>query len=398
MKKIYSLFLVLSVILSMGYSKNFLSERFFEFQIGVPVDFSNNAISLDDIFKKELTLDLAKIANEMPSEGLNLIVDTKPYVALNLNIAFIHIGMSAGVDVYEKMGISKDFFDFLGKGNEVGETLTFDFNNYTDLFAFCEADVGIDFSNFSIHVTPSLFVPIFSSSGSVAKVTFLNDEEGNINLNMNTNFGVYSNFDMYDENFLSDLFSNGNGFDVGVSASLPFGRKLVFSGKARIPIVPGSYQYKYSSYYEATTTMNLLDSSLNSSETNGNIKDFSKEVLEEKIYINRPMKFNLYADYLLVGNVLKLRAGGGMGVFRPFLTDSFTYPEYYFSAGINLFDFIKASISTEYTSQIFKHQIALGINVRLIELDCGVSLQSTDFMKSFSNNGFGAYAIVSIGF
>ena len=46
----------------MGYSKNFLSERFFEFQIGVPVDFSNNAISLDDIFKKELTLDLAKIA------------------------------------------------------------------------------------------------------------------------------------------------------------------------------------------------------------------------------------------------------------------------------------------------------------------------------------------------
>ena len=382
----------------MGYSKNFLSERFFEIQIGVPADFSNNAISLDDIFKKELTLDLAKIANEMPSEGLNLIVDTKPYVAINLNIAFIHLGMSAGVDVYEKMGISKDFFDFLGKGNEVGETLTFDFNNYTDLFAFCEADVGIDFSNFSIHVTPSLFVPIFSSSGSVAKVTFLNDEEGNINLNMNTNFSVYSNFDMYDENFLSDLFSNGNGFDVGVSASLPFGRKLVFSGKARIPIVPGSYQYKYSSYYEATTTMNLLDSSLNSSETNGNIKDFSKEVLEEKIYINRPMKFNLYADYLLVGNVLKLRAGGGMGVFRPFLTDSFTYPEYYFSAGINLFDFIKASISTEYTNQIFKHQIALGINVRLIELDCGVSLQSTDFMKSFSNNGFGAYAIVSIGF
>ena len=398
MKKIYSLFLVLSVILSMGYSKNFLSERFFEIQFGVPVDFSNNAISFDDIFKKELTLDLAKIANEMPSEGLNLIVDAKPYVAINLNIAFIHLGMSAGVDVYEKMGISKDFFDFLGKGNEVGETLTFDFNNYTDLFAFCEADVGIDFSNFSIHVTPSLFVPIFSSSGSVAKVTFLNDEEGNINLNMNTNFSVYSNFDMYDENFLSDLFSNGNGFDVGVSASLPFGRKLVFSGKARIPIVPGSYQYKYSSYYEATTTMNLLDSSLNSSETNGNIKDFSKEVLEEKIYINRPMKFNLYADYLLVGNVLKLRAGGGMGVFRPFLTDSFTYPEYYFSAGINLFDFIKASISTEYTSQIFKHQIALGINVRLIELDCGVSLQSTDFMKSFSNNGFGAYAIVSIGF
>ena len=47
-----------------------------------------------------------------------------------------------------------------------------------------------------------------------------------------------------------------------------------------------------------------------------------------------------------MGNVLKLCAGGGMGVFHPFLTDSFVYPEYYFSAGINMFDIIKASIST----------------------------------------------------
>ena len=57
MKKIYSLFLVVSVIISIGFSKNFLSERFFEYQIGVPVDISNNAINLDDIFQKTLTFD-----------------------------------------------------------------------------------------------------------------------------------------------------------------------------------------------------------------------------------------------------------------------------------------------------------------------------------------------------
>ena len=74
MKKIYSLFLVVSVIISIGFSKNFLSERFFELQVGVPVNFSNNAIDLNDVFKKELTLDFTKLANEMPSEGLNIIV------------------------------------------------------------------------------------------------------------------------------------------------------------------------------------------------------------------------------------------------------------------------------------------------------------------------------------
>lgn len=398
MKKIYSLFLVVSVIISIGFSKNFLSERFFEYQIGVPVDISNNAINLDDIFQKTLTLDLTKIAEEMPSEGLNIIVNTKPYMAINLNIACIHIGMKAGVDVYEKMGISKDLFDFLGKGNEVGETLTFDFNNYTDLFAFCEADVGIDFDKFSIHVIPSLFAPVFSSSGSIAKVTFLNDEEGNIIFTIDTDVSVYSNLDAFNEKMVSDLFSSGTGFDMGVAASLPFGSKLTFSGTARFPIVPGSYKYVYSSSYETTMTMNILDSASNSSDSDGNIQDLSKEVLNERVYINRPMKFNLYANYYPMGNIVQFCAGAGIGVYHPFLNESFVYPEYYLSAGVNLIDLIKASISTEYTNQIFKHQIAFGINIRLIEIDCGVSLQSTNLMKSFSNNGFGAYAIVSIGF
>lgn len=382
----------------MGFSKNFLSERIFELQIGVPVNFSNNAIDLNDVFKEKLTLDFTKIANEMPSEGLNLIIDAKPYFAVNFNIACVHIGASVGFDAYEKMGVSKDLFDFLGKGNEVGETLTFDFSNYTDLFAFCSADVGIDFAKFSIHVKPSIFIPIMSSAGSIAKITFLNDDDGNIEFAVNTNFSYYTNFDISDENFISDLFSDGTGFDMGLSMSLPFGRKLAFSGIARIPVVPGSYKFKYSSYYETTSTMNLLDSSKNSSEIDGNINDFSKEVLDEKIYINRPMKLNVYANYYPMGNIVQFCAGAGIGVYHPFLNESFVYPEYYLSAGVNLIDLIKASISTEYTNQIFKHQIAFGINIRLIEIDCGVSLQSTNLMKSFSNNGFGAYAIVSVGF
>ena len=168
----------------------------------------------------------------------------------------------------------------------------------------------------------------------------------------------YSNLDAFNEKMVSDLFSSGTGFDMGVAASLPFGSKLTFSGTARFPIVPGSYKYVYSSSYETTMTMNLLDSSKNSSEIDGNINDFSKEVLDEKIYINRPMKLNVYANYYPMGNIVQFCAGAGIGVYHPFLNESFVYPEYYLSAGVNLIDLIKASISTEYTNQIFKHQIA----------------------------------------
>ena len=96
--------------------------------------------------------------------------------------------------------------------------------------------------------------------------------------------------------------------------------------------------------------------------------------------------------------VIALLPAAGFGIYHPFNDDAFFYPEYYLSAGINCFDFFKAKLSTEYTDQIFKHQAAVDVNVRLVEIECGVSFQSTDFLKSMNVTGIGAYVVTSIGF
>ena len=121
MKKLSCLFIFLIGISTFGFSKNFFAQRFFELQVGVPVSFSNNVLSFDDIMKEQLVIDLTKLSDSISPNGADIVIQSTPYFAMNFNIAVVHVGFSIGLDVYEKMNVSKDLFDFLGKGNEIGK-------------------------------------------------------------------------------------------------------------------------------------------------------------------------------------------------------------------------------------------------------------------------------------
>ena len=55
-------------------------------------------------------------------------------------------------------------------------------------------------------------------------------------------------------------------------------------------------------------------------------------------------------------------------------------------------------LSTEYRDQLFIHQIGATLNVRVLQLDVGISSQSASFKKSFEVSGVGAYAYITMGF
>ena len=107
-----------------------------------------------------------------------------------------------------------------------------------------------------------------------------------------------------------------------------------------------------------------------------------------------------YLDfYPLFGtNLLSLRAGIGVGVRHPFAADAIGYFNYYTGATVNLIDVLKVTASMSYMDRIFKNQIELAINARIIELDIGASLQSANFLKSWQGAGFGAYVNFAMGF
>ncbi len=393
MKKLFSI-LVLSVLcLSAAFANNFFEKRYFEMQMNVPVNVSNNAIKLEDVLKSEVVIDLRDIATKMPKEGLVVNASAYPEFAMNIRAGNVFVGMTTGLDVYERLGISKDLFDFLGKGNQVGESIDVALNNSADVFFHYDLEVGVKVKKTDIHIRPAIFVPIVSMADEAGKVTFVNDSEGNIAANLHADFNIYSiDFDN-PENIANDL-SKSIGFDIGGSYTKSFNPRADLIIDFRIPVVPGKLNYLTKFSMDMDYSMKIMDlgeatNSLSNDSTTERIKPYK---------VNRPLKLNGYIDYKLYGKLLSVRAGGGLGVYHPFGDGWSIYPEYFVGTVFNLADLLKFNVSTEYTDRIFKNQLGATINLRIVQVDAGASLQAADFAKSFTGTGYGAYAIVSVGF
>jgi len=393
MKRIVSVILA-ALLVSTVSAKNFFTDRYFEFQTSVPLGISNNAISFKDILQKEVVVDLREISSKLPNEGLVVTAYTNPTFGMNLRIAKLFIGVNTGVEVYDRFSVSRDLFDFLGKGNaSMGDTLDVELKNEADAFYDVNIDVGLDFKRFNLHVKPTVFLPIASMAGTAGKVTFVNDEEGNVKFNLDTNADIYTAFDFNDVSGSLGSIGSGVGFDLGATVTLPIMHKLDLEVDARIPIVPGKLKYATNVQYSMTYDMAITDLG-NAESTNTQ----NTESVSANYAINRPMKFDGYVDYYLLGSLLKVRGGLGFGVYHPFMETTAFYPEYYAGVLFNLANILKAGASMEYTDRIFINQLDFTINLRLIQIDAGVSMQAASFAKSFNGSGYGGFVVLSVGF
>ena len=123
MKKL--VFLLIFVCLSLSvFAENFFSKnRFLEVKIGADAGISNNLFSANEFMKKELVIDLRKLAEECPDTGISILANASPSLEMNLNIKSLSLGFSTGVDFFQRMDINKSLIDFLGFGNNIGQPL-----------------------------------------------------------------------------------------------------------------------------------------------------------------------------------------------------------------------------------------------------------------------------------
>lgn len=397
MKKVIFFICLFFFTVSFSAAKSFLSDRYFEIQVGVPVNISNNILPVRELLKEEVYVDLPQISKEIPNEGFVFTSTISPFYAMNIKTPVFDFGMSFGIDIYEKFSLSRDIFDFLGKGNQIGESIDVSINDYTDIFAAFEFDFGFKTKKVNFNIVPAAFVPMLSISGTVGQVSFVNDSEGNISMNYFTEMDMYTNLSNLGSSISPDSLPfafEQFGFDLALNANIPLSDKLSLGTDLRIPIIPGRLTNKNSYYISCDFSTSFLD--ITNIDMNSDFDSIDNE--PTVLLVNRPLKGFVYFEYLPIGYMLTLRLGAGLGVHNPFLDGSFAYPEYFFGSTIDFYGFCKLALSTEYTDQIFKHQLGLTFNLRIIQIDTGVSLQSASFEKSFSTAGFGAYFVYSVGF
>lgn len=403
MKRVCALLTAVLLINVAAFSDNFFTKRFFEVKAGLDLSVANNALSATDVLKKELVLDLRKLADDCPASGYNVTAGVNTSLAMNINIVKFHLGFSTGVETYEKLEIGKGIFDFLGYGNTMGQTITTNINNNAEIFAFSQLDIGLDLKRFNIHVKPAIFAPVAIVKNSGGTATARNTADGKILIDALLDTEVYTPLGVTMENGQIKINPNsiganmftGFGFDVAGSIRIPLSKSFGIEAEARIPLIPGRIKTKYRVGSQFSMETSLFQ--LGNTQPNFTNPTVSGPI-ETNLAVNRPLKAAAYLDKNLIGKLFNIHLGGGVGIRNAFTDGAVFYPEYYLGLTLNIFDVFKLGVSSAYRDQVFIHQLGTTLNIRFIQLDVGGSLQSSNFKKSFTGAGAGAYVYVTVGF
>ena len=384
MKKLLITFVLFTSLISTSFAKNIFSHRFFEFKVDVPVEISNNLIGLTDVLQETVVIDLSKIADNVALRGAALKAGTSPSIGFKLDIPHgLILGLSVGAEADIGVGLSKDLFEFLGKGN-VGMENRFKMeasNTYADLFATAKVDGGWNFKKSRLEVSGTAFSALahFDASGTKAEV-YLNDNENSIEFDAKVAANAYTIVQADDltsvESILNAL-KNNIGFDVSARYDRDIFKFLTVGAQARIPLVPSKLSvgyvvdYSYSKEIDFDSFLGGEESSEGDSGSSVPKQQEEEEtetaegyaaylgqptMLDTPYSIHRPMKFGITADFHPFGSLLTTNGYLGIAFRHPFaaainkattggLDETQFYIDYSLGGRLSLWDILSLSLS-----------------------------------------------------
>ncbi len=423
MKKLIITCALFASLISAAFAENIFSHRFFEIKVDVPVAVSNNFIGITDIFKEKVVIDLPKIADSMGKSGACINADVAPSLSIGIDIPKgLILGVNIGAEASAGIGISKDIFDFIGHGNAGKDSVTAQLSNtYADLFAFTTLNAGWNGKKLRVNGNASAFWALAHMEANDTYVKIYDNEERDvIGVEAQLDGKLYTTVDPTKE--ISDIQALLNetkanlGFDVGADVSYKLFRFLDVGGRARIPLAPSHLTKLSVVNYKYEKEINLMDMFTSSEDEEGDSssaaaagegEEGTKDLIGEPVTlskpyaIHRPMKLGVSANFHPFGTLLSTNGYLGLGIRHPFAKDKDeiqTYVEYEVGGRLSLWNILSVQASHSCYDEIFKNQVAVALNIRLVEVDAGVSFQSASFAKSFTGAGLGAFVTVCVGF
>lgn len=431
MRKFISLFAIVLSFVNFIFSFDLFSSRVFEMKAEAPMSVSNNLFSLNKLLVKDLVIDFAEIADDVSEKGFDTVFKINPSLSSKLNFDKVAVGSKIGTDIYLKISLAQDFFKFIGNGYKAGDTVNLSFKADMDICSYMDFPIDVKIGKFKFSLTPSIFLPLIYLEDVYTKGSFSNGDDGKLKAVLDTKYKVLVSSSLYDVDKDSklDLYPFEEiskykllGFDLSGSFEFPIINKLNLIVAGHFPIIPGrlnqriNYTEAYTNY--EASVMGLIGGSNQGSNntSSGSLPSnqyeyvnygenwvstghgLRMERLNSPFFVNRPLEFSVYAIYRPF-NFLDVVAGGGIDIEHAFDSgDPSCYPEYYAGVTASLFNILKATISTEYKDRIFKHEAVGILNLKIIQINVGISMESGEFLKSFNASGLGFYITSLLGF
>lgn len=407
----------------------YIPDRLFELGLlNLNLGVSNNFITTSEIFKEKVSIDLNKLSN-----GFNFNVN------LALNPVFINFknkkntwgfGLSTGLDL---IGV----FDLNGK------MLTFREADkaHSDIGAAAFAEMKLQgfftIFKFKLKLKPAAYFPILYAKADDFTYTYINRrsplgvDETIFNLKLDAR--VYTAFPINDDLDFKNIFNIAEtikkitakpGFDFSIGAEYPLSEALGITKKIKyldfdigvdflnIPIYPAVME----DYMRMTVNLgsddpiDFFSGLLSEDSAEFDFNDFYSYSIDsagkEKRKIKRPFKMLVSVNWRPFGgsNPAENNIKTGWLTVTPifgFAVNPLYKKTASFEGGLktrlSLVNLINFTLNIGYYDRIWKNSLDFAINLRVIEIDLGVSMQSANFLKSWKGGGFGASFGLKLG-
>lgn len=430
MKRITAVLSLLTVLVSLAFAD--IHPRYRNIEIGVDASVSaqQNLLTIDDVLKERIEIDFTKMANDLGRNDMAFSVNSKADMYVDIKAGFLSFGIYVNLlDLTSGISISKDFFNLLGKGNEIDKPMDFTVGTRLEAFSDVYVPVGVEIGKLKVKVAPSMFIPIMYMPNTNIGGTCLAKSSGDLDVTLKTNARLYTLFNVgaEGEGFLptfdtNDIFGdigsyiNNAGFDLMCSAEFELFDNLDVGAYLNFPLIPGKLNYAYNVGVEYDIPFESIKSVIfdkllsdDSTDTPENPTDpdddgpvITKEVLpDQEFKVNRPFRVGAEASFRPIGNWFAIRPAVGVAVRNPFGSDfswgENMFPEYSLNLDMRLLYFICLSLTSSYQNQVYTQEVGFGFNLKLFELTANVASSGTSFEKSFGLGGVKAQVNFKFG-
>jgi len=391
----------------------------------VSIDVSNNFFAAADIFKDPFYI-FSNINDIIQDPALiyqdSIVVDLDEFFkGFEFNFNAVIKPFSFNFNRNDKWGFGLDIGHINAMGNVAvsGNVMRLEKaeNEQVGGGGAVFADVGIPiffhFWKLKIKIRPAAYVPIIYTEPNV---TYSNrNVSGGTYIETVYDMRIYSLVDLNDDimqglqDEVWNIPGNNLGYDFRLGMEYPFNSRLdVGLDIVNIPIPFAAAKLNHYSRLNGKVVINtgsidltdLADEAKEPKDVLDDVWDYENEFTSEYDSdgkeISRPFSMLLYANYRPFGSrIFSLIPSLGFSINR-------LYPQIFsLEGGLNIrFDFANIFIPVfgiNYNDRKWKNSIDFALNLRIIEIDFGVSSQSQDFIKSFQGAGLGVNFGIKLG-